>query len=99
MDFNSETFDETTNANTGDEAANEEAYAGVDFEGYSVPEDEFVCLNSVVGDGIQKEKELGISTLAFDTHEELLWMGTKTGHVSAELRDVAVIIIIISSDR
>ena len=48
-----------------------------------MPENEFNLLNSVIGDGIQKDKEIGVSTLAFDSHEELLWAGTKSGHVTS----------------
>ena len=48
-----------------------------------LPENEFNLLNSVIGDGIQKDKEIGVSTLAFDSHEELLWAGTKSGHVTS----------------
>ena len=43
-----------------------------------MPANEFELMNSVVGDGIQKDKELGISTVTFDTYEELLCMGTKS---------------------
>ena len=39
---------------------------------------EFVPLSNVLGDGGG-----GISTLAFDTHEELLWMGNQAGHVTS----------------
>ena len=48
-----------------------------------MPENEFNLLNSVISDGIQKDKEVGVSTLAFDSHEELLWTGTKSGHVTS----------------
>lgn len=48
-----------------------------------MPANEFELINSVVGDGIQKDKELGITCLAFDNYEELLWMGTKSGHVTS----------------
>jgi hypothetical protein len=47
-----------------------------------LPQNEFELLNSVLGDGIHKDKEMGISTVTFDAHEELLWMGTKSGHVT-----------------
>jgi hypothetical protein len=47
-----------------------------------MPPNEFELLNSVVCDGIHKDKEMGVSAVAFDTHEELLWIGTKSGHVS-----------------
>jgi PAB-dependent poly(A)-specific ribonuclease subunit 2 len=47
-----------------------------------MPANEFELVNSVVGDGIQKDKDIGITHVAFDTYEELLWMGTKSGHVS-----------------
>ena len=46
-----------------------------------LPPNEFELLNSVLGDGIHKDKEMGISAVAFDAHEELLWMGTRSGHV------------------
>ena len=51
---------------------------------YLPPPQEFELVNNVVCDGISnhKEKEVGISTLAFDLHEDLLWAGTKSGHVS-----------------
>ena len=48
-----------------------------------MPANEFELINSVVGDGIQKDKELGITCIAFDNYEELLWMGTKSGHVTS----------------
>ena len=48
-----------------------------------MPQNEFELVNSVVCDGIHKEKEMGVNTLAFDTHEELLWMGSKSGHVTS----------------
>ncbi|TRY64214.1 hypothetical protein TCAL_00495 [Tigriopus californicus] len=57
--------------------------AGV-YEGSNyVPEGEFSLLNNVLGDGLSKENDVGISALAFDSHEELLWMGTKSGHVTS----------------
>ncbi len=56
---------------------------GEEYDGSYMPTNEFNLLNSVIGDGIQKEKEMGISTMAFDTHEELLWIGTKSGHVTS----------------
>ena len=37
---------------------------------------EFSPLSSVLGDG-----GVGISALAFDTHEELLWMGNQVGRL------------------
>ena len=39
---------------------------------------EFVPLSNVLGDG-----GVGISPLAFDTHEELLWMANQAGHVTS----------------
>jgi hypothetical protein len=48
-----------------------------------IPPNEFELLNSVLGDGIHKDKEMGISSVAFDSHEELIWIGTKSGHVRA----------------
>ena len=47
-----------------------------------LPQNEFELLNSVLCDGIQKDKEVGVASVAFDTHEELVWIGTKSGHVS-----------------
>ena len=54
----------------------------IDTEAY-LPANEFENINSVMGDGIQKDKEMGIASLAFDKYEELLWMGTKSGHVTS----------------
>eukprot|EP00095_Tigriopus_kingsejongensis_P002899 maker-scaffold336_size202805-snap-gene-0.16 protein:Tk02899 transcript:maker-scaffold336_size202805-snap-gene-0.16-mRNA-1 annotation:"pab-dependent poly -specific ribonuclease subunit pan2" len=55
-----------------------------DYEDQSyMPSSEFNLLNSVVGDGITKEKDVGVNAITFDTHEELLWMGTKSGHVTS----------------
>ena len=48
-----------------------------------MPANEFELVNSVLGDGIQKDKEVGISSLCFDNFEEMLWMGTKSGHVTS----------------
>jgi len=43
-----------------------------------------VLVNSVMGDGLRKDRnEAGLTTLCFDSHEELLWVGTKTGHVTS----------------
>ena len=53
-----------------------------DQEAY-LPANEFELINSVLGDGIQKDKEVGITSLAFDNFEELLWIGTKSGHVTS----------------
>ena len=53
-----------------------------DTEPY-LPANEFEAVNSVLGDGIQKDKDMGITSLAFDNYEELLWMGTKSGHVTS----------------
>jgi PAB-dependent poly(A)-specific ribonuclease subunit 2 len=52
---------------------------------YLPPPQEFEFVNSVVCDGIpnHKDKEVGITTLAFDLHEDLLWAGTKSGHVTS----------------
>ncbi len=69
-----------------------------------IPNGEFDLINNVIGDGIQKEKDIGLSTLAFDTHEELLWMGTKSGHVSARLAfrlscvDSLVPVVVVAGD-
>lgn len=48
-----------------------------------LPANEFNLINTVLGDGIHKDKEVGVSTLAFDSMEELLWIGTKSGHVTS----------------
>ncbi len=53
-----------------------------------MPANEFDLINSVMGDGIQKDKEIGITNVEFDAYEELLWMGTKSGHVSLRI-DIA----------
>ena len=58
------------------------------FADYNVPQNEFDMYNSVVCDGIPssssgKNKEIGVNTVCFDTHEELVWTGTKTGHVTS----------------
>ena len=52
---------------------------------YLPPPQEFEFVNNVVCDGISgnKDKETGITTLAFDLHEDLLWAGTKSGHVTS----------------
>ena len=42
---------------------------------------EFENINTVLGDGISGKKEIGISTTAFDSQEDLLWIGTRGGHV------------------
>ena len=47
-----------------------------------MPQNEFELLNSVVCDGIQKDKEIGVSCVVYDNQEELVWIGTKSGHVS-----------------
>ena len=57
-------------------------FFSLDTEAY-LPANEFENINSVMGDGIQKDKEMGIASLAFDKYEELLWMGTKSGHVTS----------------
>ena len=54
-------------------------YAGTGDElGSYETNNEFAPLSNVLGDG-----GVGISTLAFDTHEELLWMGNQAGHVTS----------------
>jgi len=46
-----------------------------------MPQNEFEVLNSVMCDGIQKDKEVGVSSVVFDNMEELVWIGTKCGRV------------------
>ena len=46
--------------------------------------DLFLQLNLINHLNNHKEKEVGISTLAFDLHEDLLWAGTKSGHSVTE---------------
>lgn len=52
-------------------------------DSFEMPQCEYQFFNNVLGDGLHKDKEPGISTVAFDGVEELLWMGTRSGHVSA----------------
>ena len=47
-------------------------------EEYETANNEFAPLSQVMGDG-----GVGISALAFDSHEELLWMGNQAGHVTS----------------
>ena len=52
---------------------------------YNVPQNEFDMYNSVVCDGISGKgnKEMGVNTICFDASEELVWMGSRSGHVTS----------------
>jgi len=73
---------EKNGANNGHDGSDNFENGYNDAESY-LPANEFEAVNSVLGDGIQKDKDMGITSLAFDNYEELLWMGTKSGHVTS----------------
>eukprot|EP00096_Caligus_rogercresseyi_P013542 TRINITY_DN6183_c0_g1_i1.p1 TRINITY_DN6183_c0_g1~~TRINITY_DN6183_c0_g1_i1.p1 ORF type:complete len:1219 (-),score=351.45 TRINITY_DN6183_c0_g1_i1:406-4062(-) len=58
-------------------------YGEEQSEDYHHHQNETKMINSVVGDGTHKDREIGLSALAFDQHEELLWAGTRSGHVTS----------------